>query len=129
MRSVRVRRSWSDAGNAWVDVQHYLKLELPPEGAQYQVSFLDKRGIPARMVVTSDDVSWADGLGGGYQKGTILVATIENVESDEQDRIRAIDLSSLSDDGNAVSAGLVLMSNGNGGCEWFDVGGGGGGGY
>lgn len=74
---VKVVRNWADASNAWIDVQTYTKLKLPPAGKQYKLSFIDKDGVPAQMIVTSDGASWADGLGGGYEGKTILNMTIE----------------------------------------------------
>lgn len=74
---VKVVRNWADASNAWVDVQTYTKLKLPPAGKQYKLSFIDKDGVPAQMIVTSDGASWVDGLGGGYKGKTILNMTIE----------------------------------------------------
>lgn len=74
---VKVVRNWADASNAWIDVQTYTKLKLPPAGKQYKLSFIDKDGVPAQMIVTSDGASWVDGLGGGYKGKTILNMTIE----------------------------------------------------
>jgi len=74
---VIVRRNWADASKAWIDVQTYTGLKLPPAGMQYKLSFMDKDSIPAQMIVTSDGVSWVDGLGGGYKGKTVLDMTIE----------------------------------------------------
>ena len=74
---VIVRRNWADASNAWIDVQTYTGLKLPPAGMQYKLSFMDKDSIPAQMIVTSDGPSWVDGLGGGYKGKTALNMTIE----------------------------------------------------
>lgn len=74
---VIVRRNWADASNAWIDVQTYTGLKLPPAGMQYKLSFMDKDSIPAQMIVTSDGPSWVDGLGGGYKGKTVLDMTIE----------------------------------------------------
>lgn len=74
---IKVVRNWADASNAWIDVQTCTKLKLPPAGRQYKLSFIDKDGVPAQMIVTSDGASWVDGLGGGYKGKTILNMTIE----------------------------------------------------
>lgn len=75
---VKVVRNWADASKAWIDVQTYTGLKLPPLGMQYRLSFIDKDGVPAQMIVTSDGASWVDGLGGGYKGKTVLNMTIEN---------------------------------------------------
>lgn len=74
---VIVRRNWADASKAWIDVQTYTGLKLPPPEIQYRLSFMDKDSIPAQMIVTSDGASWVDGLGGGYKGKTVLNMTIE----------------------------------------------------
>ena len=74
---VIVRRNWADASKAWIDVQTYTGLKLPPSEMQYKLSFMDKDSVPAQMIVTSDGASWVDGLGGGYRGKTVLNMTIE----------------------------------------------------
>lgn len=74
---VIVRRNWENASNAWIDVQTYTGLKLPPPEIQYKLSFMDKNSVPAQMIVTSDGASWVDGLGGGYKGKTVLDMTIE----------------------------------------------------
>ena len=74
---VKVVRNWADASKAWIDVQTYTGLKLPPPEMQYKLSFMDKDSVPAQMIVTSDGVSWVDGLGGGYKGKTVLDMTIE----------------------------------------------------
>lgn len=77
---IKVVRDWSDANNAWIDVQTYTGLKFPPSGMQYMISFMDKRSVPAQMIVTSNGVSWVDGLGGGYKGKTILNAVVEELQ-------------------------------------------------
>lgn len=99
---VIVRRNWADASNAWIDVQTYTGLKLPPPEIQYRLSFMDKDSIPAQMIVTSDGASWVDGLGGGYKGKTVLNMTIEepqrgagNEDADGLTTVTAADIESF----------------------------------
>lgn len=101
---VIVRRNWENASNAWVDVQTYTKLKLPPAGMQYKISFFDKFGTPAQMIVTSTGASWVDGLGGGYKGKTVLDATVEQPQVSGGDGV--VGSSGLFDGVELVSGGV-----------------------